>query len=220
MTINVSLNYVYSTMRYFYLLLIIIFAQIGKAQTTDSVIQISGIVMTTDSLMAIPFANVLSSNSKTATTSNYNGFFSFVAAKGDTILFTAVGYKDARYIIPGDLTENKYSVIQLMSRDTIYLTETIIYPWPSKEEFRDAFLAYDIPDDYYETARKNLERERLKEIGDAMAMDADMNADYQTKVLGQKIYYAGQYPPMRIFDVFAWKQFFEAWQNGDFKKED
>jgi len=25
---------------------------------------------------------------------------------------------------------------------------------------------------------------------------------------------------MRIFDVFAWKQFFEAWQNGDFKKED
>jgi hypothetical protein len=128
MTINVSLNYVYSTMRYFYLLLIIIFAQIGKAQTTDSVIQFSGIVMTTDSLMAIPFANVLSSNSKTATTSNYNGFFSFVAAKGDTILFTAVGYKDARYIIPGDLTENKYSVIQLMSRDTIYLTETIIYP--------------------------------------------------------------------------------------------
>lgn len=195
-----------------------IFAQKAE-QKNDSLIQFSGIVMTSDSLMAIPYANISASKSRAASASNYNGFFSFVAQKGDTIKFTAIGYKDGSFIIPSDLTENKYSVIQLLTKDTIYLAETIIYPWPSKEEFREAFLAYNIPDDNYETARKNLERERLKEIGERMAMDADMNADYQTKQLAQKIYYAGQYPPMRIFDVFAWKSFIEAWQRGDYKKD-
>jgi hypothetical protein len=52
-----------------------------------------------------------------------------------------------------------------------------------------------------------------------MGMDADMNADYQTKQPAQKIYYAGQYQQMRIFDVMAWKQFIEALRRGDFKQQ-
>lgn len=191
-----------------------------QAQQPDaSLIQFSGLVMTSDSLAAVPYANLESITRNATTTCDYNGFFSFVAGKGDTIRITAVGFKDQVYVIPTNLTEPRYSVIQLLTRDTVYLAETFIYPWPSKEEFRDAFLALDIPDDDYATAKKNLEREALKEMGEAMAMDADMNADYQTKALQQRIYYAGQYPPMRIFDVFAWKQFFEAWKNGDFKND-
>ena len=190
------------------------------SQRLDSVIQFSGIVMTSDSLMAVPNVNITSLTSNTATTANYNGFFSFAAAKGDTILFSAVGYRVANYIFPLILADNKYSVIQLLSQDTFYLSETIIYPWPSKEEFRDAFLAYDAPDDYYEIARKNLESELLKEIVEAMPMDADMNADYQTKAMAAKLYYAGQYPPMRIFDVFDWKEFIEAWKRGDYKRDE
>ncbi|HNW00300.1 MAG TPA: carboxypeptidase-like regulatory domain-containing protein, partial [Chitinophagales bacterium] len=132
---------------------------------------------------------------------------------------TASGYKDAIYIIPGTLTDERYSVIQLLTRDTMYLSETFVYPWPSREEFRDAFLALDIPDDDLRIAQKNMEREKLKELGEAMAMDADMNADLQMRRMQQKIYYAGQYPPMRIFDVMAWKDFIEAWKNGDFKSD-
>ncbi len=191
-----------------------------RAQQTDStLIQFSGLVMTSDSLAAVPYANLQSISRNFTTTCDYNGFFSFVAGKGDSIRITAVGFKEQLYVIPTDLTEPRYSVIQLLTRDTVYLAETFIYPWPSKEEFREAFLALEIPDDDYAIAKKNLEREALKEMGEAMAMDADMNADYQTKALQQKIYYAGQYPPMRIFDVFAWKQFFEAWKNGDFKND-
>ncbi len=192
----------------------------AKSQSPDTIIQFSGLTMTSDSLMAIPYVNIYSKQSATGTTANFNGFFSFVAKKGDSIKFTAVGYKDEIYIIPLTLTADKYSVIQLMTKDTIFLAETIIYPWPSKEDFKTAFLSFNIPDDYYEIARKNLERDKLKEIGEQMAMDADMNADYQTKLMAQKIYYAGQYPPMRIFDVFAWKEFIEAWKRGDFKKDE
>lgn len=207
-------------MRSFLIIPVILFSFQMKAQMPDSVIQFSGLTMSSDSLMAIPFVNIYSLQSKSGSTANYNGFFSFAANKGDSIKFSAVGYKDEVFVIPQNLADNKYSVIQLMTQDTIFLAETIIYPWPSKEDFKQAFLSYDIPDDYYEIARKNLERDRLKEIGEEMAMDADMNADYQTKQLAQKIYYAGQYPPMRIFDVFAWKEFIEAWKRGDFKKDD
>ncbi len=207
-------------MRYCLLTLIFVYSFSLSAQRTDSLIQFSGIVVTSDSLAAIPFANIFVANQQRGGVTNYNGFFSFVAERGDTIRFNAIGFKNESFIIPIDLRENKYSVIQLMTRDTIYLSETIIYPWPSREDFKEAFLSYNIPDDYYETARKNLKREQLKEMGEAMGMDADMNADYQTKQLAQKIYYAGQYPPMRIFDVMAWKQFIEAWRRGDFKSKD
>ncbi len=207
-------------MRRFCFIPLIFFVLGVKSQVLDSVIQFSGLTMSSDSLMAIPYVNIYSLQSKSGSTANYNGFFSFVANKGDSIKFTAIGYKDEIFVIPLNLSEDKYSVIQLMTQDTIFLAETIIYPWPSKEDFKNAFLSYNIPDDYYEIARKNLERDKLKEIGEQMAMDADKNADYQTKQMAQKIYYAGQFPPMRIFDVFAWKEFIEAWKRGDFKKDE
>lgn len=206
-------------MRRLLFILLMVVLQHAHAQRADSLIQFSGVVMTSDSLAAVPFANLYSLTRNTTATCDYNGFFSFVAGKGDTIKFTASGYKDATYIIPGDLTDVRYSVIQLLTRDTLYLSETIIYPWPSPEEFREAFLALDIPDDDLAVAEKNMDRQRLKELGEAMAMDADMIGDYQTKSIQQRIYYAGQYPPMRIFDVMAWKDFIEAWKNGDFKSD-
>lgn len=201
--------------------LLAMYCAITQAQvSSDSLIQFSGLVMTSDSLRAIPLANIYVLSTGRGTVSNYNGFFSFVAEPGDTVTFSALGYKKEHYVIPGDLHEDIYSVIELLTRDTIYLSETFIYPWPTKEAFRQAFLAQEIPDDYYELARKNLEREKMKELGEQMGMDATENGEFLTQRLGEKIYYAGEYPPMRIFDVFAWKEFFEAWKRGDFKKKD
>ena len=34
-----------------------------------------------------------------------------------------------------------------------------------------------------------------------------------------KTYYAGQIPPMNIFNPFAWAEFVKAWKRGDFKKK-
>ncbi|MBC8046733.1 MAG: carboxypeptidase-like regulatory domain-containing protein [Fimbriimonadaceae bacterium] len=184
------------------------------------VIQFTGIIMTSDSLMAIPNVFIYEKTSGRGTLSNFKGFFSFAAETGDTIMFSSIGFKKQRYIIPKDLTDERYSIIQLMPIDTIFLAETIIYPWPSKEEFKDAFLTADIPDDDYELARKNLENEMLKEMGLALANDGDMNADYQTKQLAQKIYYAGQNAPITVLNIFNWIEFFEAWKRGDFKKKD
>jgi hypothetical protein len=107
-----------------------------------------------------------------------------------------------------------------MTFDTVFLSETVIYPWPTPEQFRQAFLSLNIPDDDLERARKNLERQRLKELGDAMVMDANENKDYYLRQQAAKFYYKGQTPPMNIFNPVAWAEFFKAWQRGDFKRKD
>jgi hypothetical protein len=107
-----------------------------------------------------------------------------------------------------------------MAQDEFFIDTVTIYPWPSKELFRQAFLTLELEPSDYDRAMTNLEREYLKEVGEAMAMDANENADYYLKTQAQKYYYAGgQAPPQNIFNVFAWAQFIEAWKRGDFKKQ-
>ena len=185
----------------------------------SSLIQFSGLVLTSDSLIGIPLVNIYSSSSGAGTLTDRKGFFSLVAHMGDTIYFSSVGYSTTQTVIPDSLSGSRYSMVQLMTSDTFYLAETVIFPWPSKEDFREAFLYADIPDDEYAIANRNLEREKMKELGEFYGYDADANQDYYTKQIAKELYYAGQNPPLRIFDVFAWKSFIEAWKNGDFKSD-
>ena len=52
-----------------------------------------------------------------------------------------------------------------------------------------------------------------------MKMDGAENFDYQMRRYSQNLYSAGQTQHMRIFDVFAWAEFFKALKRGDFKKK-
>lgn len=188
-------------------------------KTTDQYIQFSGVLMSSDSLMAIPYAHVVVRGTNKGTVSNYQGVFSFVAEPGDSVLFSAIGYKTELFVINPKLQDDRYSVLKLMTRDTIHLPETFVYPWPSPEHFREAFLNLNIPDDDLERARKNLERERLKEIGASMAMDGNDNTDYYMRQQAEKFSYQGQYPPQNLFSPIAWAKFIEAWKNGEYKRK-
>jgi signal peptidase I len=199
------------------ILLVLFFSLNVFAQ--KQVVQFSGYVLTPDSLIGIPFVSVSVKNSNKGTISDPQGFFSFVGEAGDTIYFSSVGFRKTSYVIPSDLQSNKYSIIKLMSQDEIYIDTVTIYPWPSKDMFRQAFLSLQLEESDIDRALKNLEREYVKEMSGVMAMDANENADNYLRAQAQKYYYAGgQVPPQNIFNVFAWAQFFEAWKRGDFKK--
>lgn len=152
--------------------------------------------------------------------SDFYGFFSFVAQSKDTIEFSSVGYKKSGFIIPDTLTTNRYSLIQMMTRDTILLQETVIYPWPTKEQFKEAFLNLKIPDDDYDRAMKNLERAEIKERMESIPMDGSGNYKFQMQQYQSRLYYAGQYPSITLLNPIAWAQFIQAWRNGDFKKKE
>jgi hypothetical protein len=107
-----------------------------------------------------------------------------------------------------------------MTADTNHLDETAIYPWPTKQQFIEAFIKLKIPDDDLVRARKNLELAEMRERAQAMAMDGDMNyKNYMQQQIYNKNYYIGQIQPFSILDPFAWAQFFKAWKEGKFKRK-
>jgi hypothetical protein len=197
----------------------------AAAQRYNDLVQFSGVVVTADSLRPVPFANIAVSQTGRGTTSDYWGFFSIVVRKNDLISFSAVGYKPGLFRIPDTLTENRYSLIQVMSSDTIMLTETVIYPWPSKEQFRHAFLTLEIPDDDIEIARRNLAYMEMREIYgrnyDPERYGYTPGQSYRNYASNQadKLYYNGQTMPNNLLNPIAWAKFIKAWKRGDFKKK-
>ena len=186
-------------------------------QRDPDLVQFSGIIVTTDNLQPIPYCDILIRNAHRGTISDYNGYFSFVAKKGDIIDFTALGFKKSSYTIPDSLTRDHYSLIQVMSSDTLLLSEAIVYPWPSVEQFKEAFIHLQIPYDDLTIAQKNLERKDLARRENAMPMDGSMNFRYHVDKQTAKLYYAGQLPPNNLLNPFAWAQFIKAWRDGKFK---
>jgi hypothetical protein len=183
-------------------------------------VQFSGAVVTGDSLRPISFTHIIDHNTNFGTISDYYGYFSFVARKGDTITFSAIGFKKGRFVIPDTIHNNRYTMFQVMTADTVYLSETVIYPWPTKEQFKEAFLKLEVPDDDLEIARKNLDRYELYVRSQAMPMDGSMNYRNYIDQTVSKLYYAGQTQPISLLNPFAWAQFFQAWQDGKFKRKD
>ena len=191
---------------------------IDKEAKNKDLVQFSGVIMAIDSL-PIFYANLQIKGQPRGASSDINGYFSFVAKKGDTIQISALGYHFAELSIPSELTGMSYSVIQFLEKDTIQLPTAIVYPWPTPREFRSAFLNVEVPDDDFQRARRNLAREKMREMGEVMAMDGRENFKYQSQQYANRAYYAGQYAPMQIFNPLAWIQFFKALKRGDFKSK-
>ncbi|WP_143307005.1 carboxypeptidase-like regulatory domain-containing protein [Chitinophaga vietnamensis] len=194
-----------------------------KAQITefkDSIIQISGITMTADSLKAIPAVSIMIKGQGRGTISNSQGIFSIVAFKGDTLSFSAVGFRKKDYKIPLTLKGNSFSLIQLLVEDTTYLPVTIIRPYPTREEFERTFATTEIPDDAYEIARKNTENAKIRALARFTPIDGREGTGMYLNKQAQSLYYAGQQAPQNIFNPLAWAQFIQAWKRGDFKRKD
>lgn len=185
----------------------------------DSVVQLYGIVMTADSLKAIPSVTVMIKGQNRGTITNDHGVFSIVVMKGDEVQFTSIGYKPKLAEIPRDLDGNQYSLIQLLVTDTVYLPATIIKPRPTKEQFERDFVNTDIPADDLEIARKNTDESKRRVLARTLPRDGTENSNILLRNNAQRYYYNGQSPPQNIFNPAAWSEFIKAWKRGDFKNQ-
>lgn len=195
-------------------------AQQQANRENEDLVQFSGITITADSLNPVPYARIHDICSHRGTTSDANGYFSFVAHKKDTVIFSALGFKPASFVIPDTITKQRYSLIQLMTADTLTLAAAFIFPWPTLEDFKKAFVELKIPDDDLEIARKNLQAADIRMRAEEYPMDATMN--YRNYIDNQtsKLYYFGQQQPFNIFNPFAWAKFIKAWKEGKFKSQE
>ncbi|MFC2111361.1 carboxypeptidase-like regulatory domain-containing protein [Bacteroidota bacterium] len=206
---------------------LIISTAIQSQEKDEDLVQFSGVVVAADSLQPVPFTHIIDKTTGHGTSTDYYGFFSFVAQIGDTICFSSIGFKKAVYVIPDTLKSNRYSLIQVMTQDTILLSETVILPWPTRAQFKQAFLSLNIPDDDLERAKKNLARAEMKERMNSIAMDGSMNyRNYVSKQIYNYSYMGMQKPSLTsmvnnpLLNPFAWAEFIKSWKRGDFKRGD
>ena len=185
----------------------------------DSVVQLYGIVMTADSLKGLESVSVVVKGQNRGTITNSKGVFSIVVIKGDKVEFSSIGYKTKSVTIPSNLVGNQHSIIQLMVNDTLYLAATIIKSRPSREQFERDFINTRIPDDNISIARKNNDAATRRLLMISLPADGREAGNQYLRQQANKAYYAGQTPPMNIFNPFAWAEFIKAWKRGDFKNK-
>jgi hypothetical protein len=204
----------------FFLALFTSTALLAQDKENENLVQFSGMVLdgSDQQLYPVPYTNILVKGKGRGTYSDLKGFFSIVVEKGDTIVFSAIGYKTVEYIIPKDLEDNRYSIVQLMTQDAINLPETVVFPWPSREHFKLEFLAMDVTPELQQRATENLANETLRRMRNEVVTDGRENANFYLRQQSREFYHIGQQPPMNIFNPVAWKRFFDSWKNGDFKR--
>lgn len=183
--------------------------------TNNNLVQLSGIVIDAETSQPILYAAVNNRRTRRGELCDENGYFSLVVQKGDSVRFSAVGYVTAILVVPTDLQKDSYSVIKKMKRDNIVLPEATIYPYPKPYEFKDAFMSLQVPDDDLKRAKKNLERETLRERGETLAMDGRENYSYQARQYSRQMYSYGQMQYQGIFDPMAWAKFFKSLRRGE-----
>ncbi len=190
-----------------------------KDGTIKKVVEINGVAMSSDSLKYIPFVVINRLNKNDGSIANAQGVFSLIVTKGDTLEFLARGYSTKYYVIPADLKDSRYSIIQLMSQDTFFLDETIVKAAPSRDEFDFAFKNWDIQDDKLEIARRNTDRNTLLALAETMAKDGDERQSYFIQQQWLRTTWQGGTPPQKIFSPLAWAEFIDAWKKGKFKRK-
>jgi len=195
----------------FFLLVQIVTISVAFAQEEDrDIIQFSGVVTTTDTTSGILGAHIYVPKEGRGTTTNYYGYFSFPLLEGDSVVISAVGFEKVSFTIP-ELENDSYSVIITMREDTTYLPELEVTPFPTEEIFKEAVLAYRLPNQGdFNNMDDNLDPAVLSEMYRNMGMDGSMNHRYFTQQ--QAIYLHDAYGPRYnpLLNPFAWAEFFKS----------
>lgn len=192
-----------------------LFAQ-NPASVNEKYLQVSGVVLD-DSLQPIPFVSVMLKGTRSGTVSDYYGFFTIVARPGDEMQFFSINHKAKAYNLSDTLTGKHYSIIQILTKDTIQLQTVNVFPWPSKEQFKRAILNLDLSDTDIERAYKNMNNEDIRASIVGGKMDASANYKMRMEQQYTKLYTAGQFPSVNLLNPVAWAQFIDAWRKGKLK---
>ena len=194
-------------------------SQTKSSISKSNLIQISGVVLDQDSGSRIPYVSILVKGTKKYYMSDERGFFSLVAYPNDEIEFHSISHKNRTYKINDTLNQKYYSIIQLLAKDTILLQEIEIYPWPSKEEFKRAFLALNLNSTDIDRAENNLQRDDLSYLERTKNSSSSENYKYVMQAYYTKIYSVGQQPMYNLLNPIKWAQFIDAWRKGKFKSK-
>lgn len=195
-------------------------------------IQFSGLIVSSDTSFPVPNAHIRIKNTRWGTISNAEGFFSIVVRENDTLSVSCVGFRNKLIVIPPGINQPSLTMVIPMYADTITFAETVVYPWPSKDKFRQAFLEIQPEATLEDLAKKNLNPATLMALSAGLPKDgpeqqhiALNNMAKSAGYLGGQTNYAifpgSNIPvPLSLLNPFAWAELIKAIREGKFKSKD
>lgn len=210
-------------MRTWLLLIFLLSATAAFSQNSQKkLVQFSGVIMNRDSNTVVPYVTVTNVTGRDQSfLANYKGYFSFVANEGDTLLFTAIGYKKEGIVIPSNISDNKYTILMKLQQDIINLPGVRVYPWASTDEFKKEFMTMKFADDDLEIAKKNVSRESLSAMIASLPRDGSEMQSYNfqnnhNRLVNKNI---NQRLANPLLNPFAWGALIQQIVNGDKSRE-
>ena len=187
--------------------------------TYPEVVQISGVLVTGDSLLPVPYSNIFRTRDNTGVISNALGFFTLPAFKGDTIMFSNVGYRNVTYVIPQESEDKMMNIVQLIAPDTIKLNVADVYPWPSRASFSNEFLALELPEDNLARMQRNLDPVEMQKRMKFLGPEGAASARFAMNTEALRLQSMGTAQNISLLNPFAWAQFLSALRNGELKRQ-
>ncbi|HET8573836.1 MAG TPA: carboxypeptidase-like regulatory domain-containing protein [Edaphocola sp.] len=186
----------------------------------ERLVEVSGIVVTSDSTQYVPNVVISVLHQNRGVMSNESGIFSLVCHPGDTLSFASVGYRTSRFVLPAGYSGQYYNRVQLMQQDTFFLPETTIHALPTGKEFVYAFKYWPVEPSIEDMALARFSKGQMSYLQATIPMNGAENSSYyqqQQAINGQ--YYGQVRNGVGLLSPLSWKQFFDAWKRGDFRKK-
>lgn len=178
-----------------FLLLFIISLAIHEAhsQGTQSIMQLTGLIVGGDSLYGIPGVHVYVPKAGRGTSTNYYGFFSLPTQVGDSVVISAIGYAKKEFVVTYNEKKSISLIIEL-KEDTTILPLLEVFPYPTEELFKQAFLSLKMPDNVYNGI--NINDQIMSRVTHANKTDAR----------SYYLYKAANRQSFVLLDAFAWSR--------------
>ncbi len=192
------------------------FGYSSSAQGHRDILQFSGIVIGQDSI-GIPGAHIIIENLSIGTISDPLGYFSLPTKVGDTILFSVLGHKEHKIIIPRREDYGFFMIVNL-DADTTILPVIDIYPFPTKERFKQAFLALNVPNANRQL-QERLNAQTIARLANISPASASQN--YRNFITNQnyKVNNRTFVPTLSLTNPFAWAKFINSLKENKEKKK-
>ncbi len=200
-----------------FIFVLIAVATAGVSAQRQDPVQISGIIKD-EFNTPLPYSHIIILSAGKGSIADKRGRFSFIVHPNDTLIISSMGYKREQVIVPDDLDGVHYSVDIELQRDTFEIREVTVFPWATYEEFSEAFISLNLPEDDYDRAIANIAL--IQTWMELEGLPADPAASFRIAMSEHhnRNMYAGQ-PPNNLLNPFAWGQFIRALRDGSFQRK-
>jgi hypothetical protein len=184
---------------------------------TQNLVQVTGVTMTSDSMDVVPYISIQINSEDYYERSNYNGVFTLVCKKGDTLSFSGMGFATKSFVLPTTLKGSHYSMVQFMNQDTFYLPDVIFrQEIPTGRDFDYAFRYWEFDEDLIIVAKRNTSTNQMEYQQFHLPKSGDEAQSAYLKNMNDRTGYNNIMPTINLLRV---PEFLNAWRNGKLKKK-